>query len=211
MAKLRVEFKDELGSNLSRFKIIRSDGTSEIVTLNRNASVTQRGTPLNSENMNKVKDSINSLYDKKYIDLEYELSTGQVPKSGGSVKLGDNTITIFYGEVTPADDGMQKGLSVSINNGAKHCYVGMYQVEDEYYKIQSRIGTIYGYPVFDNDTLDYTYYFDILTYNDYIEDLGGDVQDGSNYSNISLIRERYDLIATMRLSNDGTLWIIQEY
>lgn len=211
MAKLRVEFKDELGSNLSRFKIIRSDGTSEIVTLNRNASVTQRGTPLNSENMNKVKDSINSLYDKKYIDLAYELSTGEVPKSGGSVKLGDNTITIFYGEVTSGNGEKSKGLSVSINNGAKHCYVGMYQVEDEYYKIQSMNGTLYGHNVFDNETLDHTYYFDILTYNDYREDLGGDVQDGSNYSNISLIRERYDLIATMRLSVDGTLWIIQEY
>lgn len=209
MAKLRVEFKDELGSNLSRFKIIRSDGTSEIVTLNRNASVTQRGTPLNSENMNKVKDSINSLYDKKYIDLAYELSTGEVPKSGGSVKLGDNTITIFYGEVTPDNDQKSKGLSVSINNGAKHCYVGMYQVEDEYYKIQSRYGVLYGHNVFDNETLDHTYYFDILTYNDYSNDLG--IDDSTDYSNISLIREGYDLIATMRLSEDGALWIIQEY
>lgn len=209
MAKLRVEFKDELGTNLSRFKIIRSDGTSEIVTLNRNANVTQRGTPLNSENMNKIKESINSLYDKKYIDLAYELSTGQVPKSGGSVKLGENTITIFYGEVTSGDNEKSKGLSVSINNGAKHCYVGMYQVEDEYYKIQSCNGTIYGHNVFDNETLDYTYYFDILTYNDYREDLGAD--DSTDYTDISLIRERYDLIATMRLSEDGTLWIIQEY
>lgn len=211
MAKLRVEFKDELGSNLSRFKIIRSDGTSEIVTLNRNASVTQRGTPLNSENMNRVKDSINSLYDKKYIDLAYELSTGQVPKSGGSVKLGDNTITIFYGTLTIENNETTTGLSVSINNGDKPCFLGMYQVEDENYQLESINGVVYGHNVFDNDALDYTYYFDILTYNDYREDLGGDVEDGSNYSNISLIRERYDLIATMRLSNDGTLWIIQEY
>lgn len=209
MAKLRVEFKDELGSNLSRFKIIRSDGTSEIVTLNRNANVTQRGTPLNSENMNKVKDSINSLYDKKYIDLAYELSTGEVPKSGGSVKLGDNTITIFYGEVTSGDNEKPKGLSVSINNGGKPCFLGMYQVEDEYYQIQSSIGTIYGHNVFDNETLDHTYYFDILTYNDYGMDLGGG--ETIDYTNISLIREGYDLIATMRLSEDGTLWIIQEY
>lgn len=211
MAKLKVEFKDELGTNLSRFKIIRSDGTSEIVTLNRNANVTQRGTPLNSENMNKVKDSINSLYDKKYIDLEYDLSSGEVPKSGGTIKLGDNTITIFYGEVTPDNDQKSKGLSVSINNGAKHCYVGMYQVEDEYYKIQSCNGVLYGRNEFDNETLDHTYYFDILTYNDYIGDLGAYAENGENYSNISIIREGYDLIATMRLSNDGTLWIIQEY
>ena len=165
MAKLKVEFKDELGTNLSRFKIIRSDGTSEIVTLNRNANVTQRGTPLNSENMNKVKDSINSLYDKKYIDLEYDLSSGEVPKSGGTIKLGDNTITIFYGEVTPANNEKSKGLSVSINNGAKHCYVGMYQVEDEYYKIQSCNGILYGSNEFDNETLDHTYYFDIYEFN----------------------------------------------
>lgn len=202
MAKLRVEFKDELGTNLSSFKIIRSDGTSEIVTLNRSSNVTQRGTPLNAENMNKVKESINSLYDKKYIDLEYNLSNGEVPKSGGSIKLGDNTITILYGTLT-IEGGNTTGLSVSINNGDKPCFLGMYSATDDYYQYQSIHGTIYGIPIFDNDTLNSNYYFDILIYQD-----TGDLVD---YSNISLIRERYDLIAKMQLSNDGTLWIIQEF
>ena len=88
MGKLDLNFQDEQGSNLSKFEFIKDDGSSEIGKLIRRANVTQRGTPLNAENMNKIVSAINSNYDYSHNAL-YELGVYDT-----YVYNDDGTITI---------------------------------------------------------------------------------------------------------------------
>ena len=60
MAKVNFNFQDELGSNLNRY--LARDVTSGIeytFDLNRKATITQNGTPLNALNLNKLINAIN--------------------------------------------------------------------------------------------------------------------------------------------------------
>ena len=88
MGKLDLNFQDEQGSNLSKFEFIKDDGSSEIGKLIRRANVTQRGTPLNAENMNKIVSAINSNYDYSHNAL-YKLGVYDT-----YVYNDDGTITI---------------------------------------------------------------------------------------------------------------------
>lgn len=51
---MAVNFIDEAGSDLNKFIMTRADGTEETVYLRRDATITQVGTPLNAENLNKL-------------------------------------------------------------------------------------------------------------------------------------------------------------
>ncbi len=51
---MAVNFIDETGSDLNKFIMTRADGTEETVYLRRDATITQVGTPLNAENLNKL-------------------------------------------------------------------------------------------------------------------------------------------------------------
>lgn len=51
---MAVNFIDEAGSDLNKFIMTRADGTEETVYLRRDAAITQVGTPLNAENLNKL-------------------------------------------------------------------------------------------------------------------------------------------------------------
>lgn len=51
---MAVNFIDEAGSDLNKFIMTREDGTEETVYLRRDATITQVGTPLNAENLNKL-------------------------------------------------------------------------------------------------------------------------------------------------------------
>ena len=55
------KFIDEQGINLNRYLVTEEDGTSYYITLNRGATITQVGTPLNAENLNRIVDRLNNL------------------------------------------------------------------------------------------------------------------------------------------------------
>lgn len=56
------KFVDELGTNLNRYKVQKEDnGETYYVSLMRSANITQPGTPLNANKLNKIVDSINNL------------------------------------------------------------------------------------------------------------------------------------------------------
>lgn len=58
---INFNFKDELGTNMNSFTIIKEDGTSYNVIINRNANITQQGTPLNATNLNAIINAINNI------------------------------------------------------------------------------------------------------------------------------------------------------
>ena len=55
------KFVDELGTNLNRYKVQKDNGETYYVSLLRNATITQPGTPLNANKLNQIVDSINNL------------------------------------------------------------------------------------------------------------------------------------------------------
>lgn len=55
------KFVDELGSNLNRYRVQKENGETYYISLMRNATITQPGTPLNANKLNKIVDSINNL------------------------------------------------------------------------------------------------------------------------------------------------------
>ena len=63
-------FVDEQGSDLNAYKLIKGDGSIENIKLLRNANITQVGTPLNAERLNKMVDRINSTYSKTETDTQ---------------------------------------------------------------------------------------------------------------------------------------------
>lgn len=58
---INFNFKDELGTNMNSFTIIKEDGTSYNVIINRNANITQQGTPLNATNLNAIINAVNNI------------------------------------------------------------------------------------------------------------------------------------------------------
>ena len=118
MGKLDLNFQDEQGSNLSKFEFIKDDGSSEIGKLIRRANVTQRGTPLNSENMNKIVSAINSNYDYSHNAL-YELGAYDT-----YVYNDDGTITITRqtGYLTINSEDITSGTTTSVNNENAYTY-----------------------------------------------------------------------------------------
>ena len=65
MAKVNFNFQDELGSNLNRY--LAKDVTSGIeytFDLNRKATITKNGTPLNASNLNQLVNAINDNVDE---------------------------------------------------------------------------------------------------------------------------------------------------
>lgn len=126
MGKLDLNFQDEQGSNLSKFEFIKDDGSSEIGKLIRRANVTQRGTPLNSENMNKIVSAINSNYDYSHNAL-YELGaydtyvynddgTYTITRQTGYILL--NGIIEKNASIAPNDNGTTYRYTFDIVNGS---------------------------------------------------------------------------------------------
>lgn len=60
------KFVDEQGTELNSFILEHQDGTSEEIKLLRNANITQVGTPLNAETLNKLVDGINAINQIEY-------------------------------------------------------------------------------------------------------------------------------------------------
>lgn len=54
------KFKNEIGTDLNAYKLVREDGTSENIKLLRNANITQQGTPLNEATLNPIVEAINN-------------------------------------------------------------------------------------------------------------------------------------------------------
>lgn len=54
------KFKNEIGTDLNAYKIVKEDGTSENVKLLRNANITRVGTPLNEDTLNPIVDELNA-------------------------------------------------------------------------------------------------------------------------------------------------------
>ena len=119
MGKLDLNFQDEQGSNLSKFEFIKDDGSSEIGKLIRRANVTQRGTPLNAENMNKIVGAINSNYDYSHNAL-YELGVYDT-----YIYNDDGTITITRqtGYLTINSEDITSGTTTSVNNENAYTYI----------------------------------------------------------------------------------------
>lgn len=58
------KFIDENGTNLNRYKVIREDGTSYYVFLERGATITTPGTILNAQKLNELVTKLNDTYTK---------------------------------------------------------------------------------------------------------------------------------------------------
>lgn len=54
------KFKNEIGTNLNAYKLIKEDGTSENIKLLRNANILVPGTPLNEDTLNPIVDTLNT-------------------------------------------------------------------------------------------------------------------------------------------------------
>jgi len=80
-------FVNEAGAEVNRYKLTKSDNTSETVYLERNAELTQEGTPLNAENLNGVMDMAVHYCTCTYSGGVYTLAGDTMPESIGTVPI----------------------------------------------------------------------------------------------------------------------------
>ena len=86
-------FVDELGTDLNRYQVQEEGGTSYYVKLLRSANVTQVGTSLNAENMNKIVDAINN--------ISFSVSGNTL-----TIRNQDNVTITFAPKYTKVDVGL---------------------------------------------------------------------------------------------------------
>ena len=80
-------FVNEAGAEVNRYKMTKSNNTSENVYLVRAAELTQEGTPLNAENLNGVMDMAVHFCTCKYSGGVYTLTGDTMPESIGSTPI----------------------------------------------------------------------------------------------------------------------------
>ncbi len=88
---IETKFVDEEGTDLNKYKMTKENGDIEDVYLNRDANITQVGTPLTAEVMNALVDSsntlearVNSIYDYlTVVSVSVESVTGTIANSAG--------------------------------------------------------------------------------------------------------------------------------
>lgn len=80
-------FVNEAGAEVNRYKLTKSDNTSETVYLERAAELTQEGTPLNAENLNGVMDMAVHFCTCTYSGGVYTLAGDTMPESIGTVPI----------------------------------------------------------------------------------------------------------------------------
>ncbi len=80
-------FVNEAGTEVNRYKMTKSNSTSEMVHLERDAELTQEGTPLNAENLNGLMDMAVHFCTCTYSGGVYTLTGDSMPASIGSVPI----------------------------------------------------------------------------------------------------------------------------
>ena len=84
---LNIIFKDEQGTDLNKYGITEDNGLEKQVKLRRLANITQKGTPLNANNLNLIINKINEISNETN-KIEIELDSGsnrpsEILKVGG--------------------------------------------------------------------------------------------------------------------------------
>jgi hypothetical protein len=118
-------FVNEAGAEVNRYKLTKSDNTSETVYLERAAELTQEGTALNAENLNGVMDMAVHFCTCSYSGGVYTLKGDTMPESIGAVPINVQFVapsqfksgeTFRYGNqtFTPKNAGFMNGDLVVI-------------------------------------------------------------------------------------------------
>ena len=147
------------------------------------------------------------------IDLLTDLTLRELDLEGGQVILGDNLLTMGYGDVLNYSGDKVYGISISVNNGTTENWFALINNDSDKVVMQSGYGAIYmerGHPPIlqDLDELS-NCHIEVFTYADYEElytTLGGAEM---GYDNIQYARDNLTYLCTIRLSEDKTKWIVQ--
>lgn len=111
---LNIIFKDEQGTDLNKYGITEDTGLEKQVKLRRLANITQKGTPLNAQNLNSLKDKINEVVNKANTN-ETEISNALTNAKAYTDKL-ETKVSQTYETKTDATSKLESAKSYSDTN-----------------------------------------------------------------------------------------------
>lgn len=111
---LNIIFKDEQGTDLNKYGITEDNGLEKQVKLRRLANITQKGTPLNAQNLNSLKDKINEVVNKANTN-ETEISNALTNAKSYTDQL-ETKVSQTYETKTDATTKLESAKSYSDTN-----------------------------------------------------------------------------------------------